>query len=293
MSRIKNLIRNINYLSKHSLWDQRESDIVYITNKILDDGIYEYNLDLENYKKFNILDIWKSIDYISRTGSSFVRFCDGEINLMKGLNQPFQKYDEVLVSRLFQTLKEYNDKIAIGINRDYYVPLYDWAHNEYVRRHGYDFRNFFSEHCNYERTYIDGSFTFWNFGEHTEESEKFWHAWKEMFRDKSIAIICGEGILDSLEYDVFELCRNKEYIYGPSKNAWSKHMELVDQIKNTINKDTILVFILGMAGKAMISEMVDLGYTAWDIGHLAKSYNVYMKNIEYSPENIKNFYAPD
>ena len=44
MGRIKNLIRNINYLTKHSLWDQREEDIVYLTDKILDDGFYEYEL---------------------------------------------------------------------------------------------------------------------------------------------------------------------------------------------------------------------------------------------------------
>ena len=46
--RIKNLVRNINYLTKHSLWDQREEDIVYLTEKILNDGIYEYGIsDIE------------------------------------------------------------------------------------------------------------------------------------------------------------------------------------------------------------------------------------------------------
>lgn len=275
------------------MWDQRESDIVYITNKILDDGIYEYNLDLENYKKFNILDVWASIEYISKTGKSFVRFGDGEINLMKGLDQPFQKYDVELADQLFNILKDINDDIVVGINRNYFVSLYDWDHGEYIRRHAYEFRRFLGEHCSYERTYIDGAFTFWNFGEHSEKSECFWDKWKEMFRNKSIAIICGEGILDSLEYDVFELCESRKYIYGPKKHAWSKKMELIEQIKDQVDKNTILVFILGMAGKAMIPETVELGYTAWDIGHLAKSYNVYKNNIKYTPENIKRFYAPD
>ena len=44
MGKIKNLLRNLNYLSKNSLWDQREKDIVYLTNKILDDVQYEYDL---------------------------------------------------------------------------------------------------------------------------------------------------------------------------------------------------------------------------------------------------------
>lgn len=48
-----------------------------------------------------------------------------------------------------------------------------------------------------------------------------------------------------------------------------------------------------MAGKAMIPEVADLGYVAWDVGHLAKSYNAFMTNMQVTPENIANFYAPD
>ena len=43
----------------------------------------------------------------------------------------------------------------------------------------------------------------------------------------------------------------------------------------------------------MIPEVTDMGYCAWDIGHLAKSYNAYMNNMQPTKENIKNFYAPD
>lgn len=293
MGRLKNILRNINYLSKHSLWDQREEDIVYLTNKILDDGIYEYSLDLKEYKKYIILDKWESIDYISKTGLSFVRFNDGEINLMKGIDQPFQKYDRILVNIMFKMLRETNDKILVGINRDYFSSLYYLEHNGYIRRHAYDFRQFLHEYCNFDRTYIDASCTFWIFGEHSEESEKFWDTWKEMFRDKSITIVCGEGILDKLQYDVFELCKEKKFIYGPKKNAWSEHNRIITDITSKVDKDTLIVFILGMAGKAMIYEVTELGYTAWDIGHLAKGYDTYMKNTEYSPENISRFFAPD
>lgn len=293
MGRLKNILRNINYLSKHSLWDQREEDIVYLTNKILDDGIYEYSLDLKEYKKYIILDKWESIDYISKTGLSFVRFNDGEINLMKGIDQPFQKYDRTLVNIMFKMLEESNEKIIVGINRDDFSSLYSLEHNGYIRRHAYDFRQFLREYCDFDRTYIDASCTFWIFGEHSKESEKFWYTWKEMFRDKTITIVCGEGILDKLEYDVFELCKEKKFIYGPKKNAWSEHNRIISDITSKVDKDTLIVFILGMAGKAMIYEVAELGYTAWDIGHLAKSYDAYMKNIEYSSENISKFYAPD
>lgn len=100
VGRIRNLLRNINYLSKHSLWEQREEDIVYLSNKILDDGIYEYGLQLQDYNYLNVLKQRESIELIIQSGKSFVRFNDGEINLMKGKDQPFQKYDKELVKIL-------------------------------------------------------------------------------------------------------------------------------------------------------------------------------------------------
>lgn len=293
LDRIKNLVRNINYLTKHSLWEQREEDIVFLTNKILDDGVYEYGLDLTGYEKLNILDLWDSIEYIAKTNKSFVRFGDGEINLMKGISQPFQEYDKELVDRLYLLLMRPDPNIVVGINNDYFVPLYNDQNNSYNRRHSYDFRKFLYKNCNRDTTYIDGSFTFWTFGEHSAKSEKFWNTWKEMFRNKKIAIICGKGILDELEYDVFELCKECQYIYGPRKHAWSQHTELIKEIVSTVEKDKILIFILGMAGKAMIPEVCNLGYTAWDIGHLAKGYNIYMKDEPYSEESVKMFFSPD
>ena len=48
-------MRNINYLTKHSLWDQREEDIVYLANKILDDVQYEYKFFNAGTKKPHIV----------------------------------------------------------------------------------------------------------------------------------------------------------------------------------------------------------------------------------------------
>lgn len=283
----------MNYLSKYSLWNQREKDIVYLTNKILDDGIYEYGIKPKGYRFLNILDTWESIEYIVKTNKSFIRFGDGEINLMRGINQPFQMYDKELVDRLYRILYNSNSAIAVGINDGYYVPLYSVENNIYNRRYSYDYRCFFKKYCNPKAVYLNGSFTFWNFGEHSESSEKFWRLWKEMFRGKKIAIICGKDILDKLQYDVFEYCLERQYIYGPSRHAWNEHEKIISSIAKEVNKDTFLLFILGMSGKAMIPEVTELGYVAWDIGHLAKSYDAYMKNIEYTEENVANFFAPD
>lgn len=293
MSRIKNFIRNINYLTKHSLWDQREEDIVYLTNKILDDGIYEYGLNLQQYNDLRVLNQEESIERIVNSNKSFVRFCDGEINLMNGIDQPFQQYNEELVDRLYRILRTPREDLLVGLNQHYFGPGYMYSNFDYNRRHAYEFRKFFKKYCDENATYIDGQCTFYEFGNNGYKTIEFWKKWKEAFRGKDIVIVCGEGILDKLEYDVFDYANSKKYIYGPSRHAWNKHEEIINKIKNETTTDQLLVFILGMAGKAMIPEVTDMGYHAWDIGHLAKSYNAYMTNMNPTEENIRDFFAPD
>ena len=292
MGRIKNFIRNVNYLTKHSLWDQREEDIVYLSNKILDDGIYEYNLDIPEYKKIKIRDKKESLERIIETGKSFVRFGDGEVRLMMGLDQPFQRYEKELVDRLMDVLANPRDNLLVALNRDYYVPGYRFSRNTFMRRNAYGFRMFFQSHCNLDTEYIDAACTFYSWGDRSKEAYDFWAAWKNSFKGRDIVIVCGDHILDKLEYDVFEKARSKKFIYGPRINAWDEHDRLIEEIKK-VDIEATIVFILGMAGKAMIPEISEMGYIAWDVGHLAKSYNAFMTSMPITEENISKFYAPD
>lgn len=293
LKRLKNLIRNVNYLSKHSLWDDNEELIVYLTNKILDDVSYEYNLDSPRTKKLSILNTDETLDLIEKSNKSFVRTGDGEIKAMMGENHAFQKYEKEVTDRLINLLEQPRDNVLVGVNRNYFISLNQMDDNWYYRRNSYDFRNFYIKHCNKENQYIDA--TCISGRQYSDDMKKRQHydRWKKLFKGKDLVIICGEGILDAFEYDVFELANSKDYVYGPKTNAWDKHDEIINKITDNVSKDKILVFILGQAGKAMIPELTDMGYICWDVGHLAKYYNAYMTNMEWNKENTAKFYAPD
>lgn len=295
MGKIKTLVRNINYLMKYSLWDQREEDIVYLTNKILDDGIYEYGLDLPAYRKLKILEKNDSIDVILQSNKSFVRMGDGEIRIMQGIDQPFQQYEPVIADTLVELLKNQRADILVGINRGYYIPHFHAKREDYNRRFAYDFREYLDEYCNFDSTYIDGTCTFNDTLGYSDDeiTHMFWNKWKKAFKGKKLIIICGERIVEEMVYNIFEEAESIKYIYGPRKNAWDKHDEIIKKIEKE-SKENLLIFILGMAGKAMIPEVTDMGYTAWDIGHLAKGYNAYMTGMDgHDAENVANFFAPD
>ena len=293
IKRIKNFVRNINYLTKHSLWDQREEDIVYLTNKILDDSVYEFGQVPKNYKQLTILSPEDTFELIKNHPKSFVRTGDGEVKLMKGMDQPFQKYEKEIADRLTDMLEHPREDLYVGINRNYFISLLEKGNPEFYRRWAYEYRTFYREHCAADGTYIDSTFTSLN-GETSREKQEIWYEkWKDLFAGRDIVVVCGEGILDKLEHDIFERAKSKRLIQGPRISAWDKHDELIHEITATVRKDQVLVFILGMAGKAMIPELTDMGYLCWDVGHLAKYYNAYMTNMEWTQENTAKFYAPD
>lgn len=290
MNYLINLIKNIKFLCEHNLRQQREDDIVYLTNKILNDGIIEYGLQLPGYNNEHVLNKFDSIRKVLQSAKSFVRLGDGEIGIMQGVDQPFQKYDPEIQTVLLDLLKGKYPNILVGLNNNYYTPGY-LLNSPYDRRHDYDFRTFFNKYSDKNMTYIDGACTFYfPQNERSKRHEEFWNLWVEAFRDKNIVIICGDGILDKLHYDVFKNAASKEFIYGPRRHAWDCHHEIIEKINKNVSKDKLLIFILGMAGKAMIPELSKEGYLCWDIGHLAKSYDVYMSNTTFDP--VK-FYAPD
>lgn len=294
MSRLKNLLRNINYLTKHSLWDDKEAMIVYMTNKILDDGIYEYNLVFPGRKELQILNKEDSLSLLKNHPKSFVRTGDGEVKLMMGMDQPFQRYEHEIAERLVKLLESPREDLYVGINRDYFIPLIPQNNPEYNRRNAYDFRTFYLKHCNPLITYIDSNFTAYPLREgNLPEFKKIFDQWRALFREKDIVVVAGEGILAKLEFDVFDLANSKKVIDGPRRHAWDARNEIIARIQSEVSKEQIIVFILGMAGKAMIPELTDLGYVCWDVGHLAKYYNAYMTEMPGTAENIANFYAPD
>ena len=115
---------------------------------------------------------------------------------------------------------------------------------------------------------------------------------RRLFEQKKLTIIAGEGILDKLTYDVFDLAKEKEYLYGPATDAFSAYDEILEKARR-IDKDRLICVILGPASKVLIRDLTQEGYTAWDIGHLAKDYDSYRKRLGRTKEEIASFYAPD
>ena len=297
---LRNFIRNINYLFKNSLYDVRERDISFLTDKILEDCSYEYDLKLPYFKSINVLSKEESLKLFMSNPKSFVRVGDGEINLIKGISQPFQEYDEELAHILRLMLNQKTrDNIYICINHAYFSPQFkyeDYRYRQYIRRYGYEYRHFLLDECNLENKYLDAGMTGYPLADMQKKHDDaafFFNQWKKILKDRDLVIVTGKGIWDNYSYDIFEEANSKRFIYGLPRHAWREHKKIMDEIIQVARKDDIIVFALGMAGKAMIYELTEMGYEAWDLGHLNKYYNAFKSGFVYSEKNRAEFYKPD
>ncbi len=295
--RWNNFLNNIHFLFDHSLHDLEEERDAYLTDKIIEDCIYEMDEDRELIQRLDILNASESLDLVIRNSKSFVRTGDGEIKLMLGYSEPFQEYDARLADRLRHILADPNEGLYVGLNRRYFtscMDIRDYEERKYYRRNANRFRHFYLDVCNHERTYVDANFTMYPLSLlRTEGAKKHFQKIQTLFSGKDLVLVSGEGVFEKLQYNVFEQANSMQIIHGPSRHAFREFDTLLGQIEREVSKEQTVVIILGMAGKAMVPELAEKGFMAWDVGHMAKAYDAFRRQIVFTPEFQREFVAPD
>lgn len=290
---INNILRNVKYLIDNSL-ENKEKEIIWETIKRVEE-VYEYNIKKEA-SKIIILNENDTLDLLIKSPKSFCRFGDGEINLIEGKSIPFQQYDKNLADKMLKILKNDIPNLYVGLGYKYYHFDLSSIENEFINRflviEGYHFRKFMNEVCCTTRVYIDTGFNQRYINSPNENLDRWFDKIKMLFQGKKLVVFIGEGIISNVQYDVFERAIDVKYILGPSQNAYSQY----DNLYNTAlryDKSYILCFVLGPVSKILVNDLTEIGYLAWDLGHLVKDYDYYKRNIKQSNVNIISYYRPD
>ncbi len=299
----KRVVSNLKYLiytdleKKDAEHRRIHEDLLYrAKDEALEDFILEES-ELRNYAvSLDVLDGPQTLEKLAREPKSFTRFGDGEIQIIEGHDQPFQKYDPVLARKMADILKSDRTDLYVGLNHAYFESPWNYTerNRRFYRIHSTHFRRFFTNICSANRQYLDAAC----FGAYFRYSDEFdfeghYARIRNLFRDKDIVIICGDGIMDKLEYDVFDLAASKQFIYGPRINAFDEYDRILAEVREKVKPDQLICLILGMTATAMAADLTDMGYVAWDIGHIAKDYNAYMTREAKTQENMDRFWAPD
>ena len=287
---------NFYYLSEIDL-RSHEFETIY---KIKDHLLEECALELDEYKKnivnLVVLDSEQTLRTLENNPKSFTRLGDGEIYIMEGKDQPFQKYDPLLAQKMKALLATKRDDVYVGLNQAYYQSPLNFAerNRKFYRVNATGYRRFFAEHCDKTATYLDASCfgAYFRFGDDFDYEAHYLRI-KNLFKNKKVAILSGQGVFEKLEYNVFDKATDQIIVHGPRINAFSEYDDILKKIEATVPKDYLICLILGQTATALVPDLTDLGYMAWDVGHIAKDYNSYKTKELKTKENIDKFWAPD
>ena len=285
---LKTLWKNLKILSKYNL-----EDIEYNLEKKIYDNI-PYENDVYKDDMLLILDYWETINLLTNQPKSFCRFGDGEIDIIDGKSIPFQEYDDKLADILGRILKENNNDLYVGINYNYFhstTKLNEFNRRFYIKNSN-KLRDRFLKYCNRDRTYIAAGFNQLYTTHDDFDFDSFYRMVKLLFKDRDLVIFAGESVFKDIQYDVFEMARSKKIFFEKSKNAFDDYDIILKKCLYE-DCDKTLLFILGPCSKALVYELTKQGRIAWDIGHLAKDYDWYMKKRKKNTQSITEFYQQD
>lgn len=291
MSKLMNFLRNLKFLFTHNIHDEMRENM-YQTLLRADDLI-KYEHKLGNQDIF-IYDSKQTLDLLLSNPKSFIRLGDGEINLINGISISFQKYDERLANYLKLILESSDDNFYIGLNYNYFnstenLCLYN---KKFYYVDSYPIKHYIIEHCNKNNKFISAAFNQMYILETNDELTEYYEKIKMLFYKKDIVLFCGKGIIEKCEYNIFEYSSSFILEEGPNCDSFSCFDDLLLRAKK-YDKNKLMCFILGPTSKALIYELSQIGYLCYDLGHLSKDYDFFMKKTEKTSDKIKGFYDPD
>ena len=248
-------------------------------------GVYE--------SKLHILSTEETLHALEEENFSFLRFGDGEIAIAEGQGIPFQEANQKLAERLKELLSVKEEGLKIGIPYYYMHPVNTL--NSFVQNFTYSLgkqRKYLLKNCNKANTYIDTCLTqvYQTYVDY--DFETYYARMQKLLQGKDVTVICGEGVLDKLQYNALDVCKSVDYIDGSSMNAYSEYDKLLEHAKK-IDKSRLVLVILGPTAKVMVYDLYKEGYTAWDMGHYLKDYDAYKKQRPRTEAEITQFYKPD
>lgn len=240
---------------------------------------YAHRLYVEpQHKKPKVLSIEETIDTILREECSVIRFGDGEIALIDGIDLAFQKRNDNLVKELETIIQTDKKGLLICVpgmwgNLGIFMP---YAYH-FIMHHMYRHKHIWDALLSTEKTYGDTNVTRHYLGYKDKGRadiifKKIFSIWE----NKDVVLIEGEKSRLGVGNDMFANTRSMKRILCPPENAYAK----IDAIKKevlTVPKDTLILLSLGPAAKVLAYDLFLQGYRVVDIGHIDMEYEMFLR----------------
>lgn len=216
-------------------------------------------------------------------GDSICRYGDGEVDLILGRSQGFQKQDKKLAKRLKNIIK-FNGKhpkliVAIPDVFDSVEQFTDSAQLHWKIRLDKERYKWYLL-LNRSKSYGNSQITRFYFDWKDKTNSRIWiEKLKSIWKDKDILIVEGKKSRLGVGNDLFNNTNSIKRIICPSENAFSKYNDILAEILN-YDKERIVLIALGPTATVLAYDLFIQGYQAVDIGHIDIEYEWYITNAK-------------
>lgn len=237
--------------------------------------LYEKGI-LHNRIKVHTID--ETIDELFNTNKSMVRFGDGEIVMIKGVDLMLQKASPEIGEGLSKILAYPYDDLIVTIP-GIFDTLSDHRKEsrQFWRDHLLFCRKTYEKYCNPHRIYYT---TFvsrcYYYAKDRSNCDRWFAKIRKIWENKDVVIVEGTKTHNGVGNDLFDLAASVERIICPPSNAYGALPEILDACMG-YGRDRMFLLSVGVAAKFLAVELFQKGYRVLDIGNLDMEYEWYVR----------------
>lgn len=245
--------------------------------------LYYFNIYLWPYRRHpKVLSVYDTIDLIIKNKLSVIRFGDGEISLMDGLNLGFQKYNKYLVEKLEWIIRANEEGLLITVPNIWgkMDNLEDYAYRFGVH-HAYRCGHLWNSLLSLEQIYGDTGMT--RFYLAYKDKSDCGNTFKKLFsiwEGKDVVLVEGEKSRLGVGNDMLDNVKSLKRILCPPDNAFDKYEEIKAWVLK-FDKNKLILVSLGPTAKVLAYDLFLLGYRVIDIGHIDMEYEMFLRGERF------------
>ena len=243
--------------------------------------LYEKGI-LHNSIKVHTID--ETIDELLQTEKSMVRFGDGEIVMIKGVDLMLQKASPEIGEGLARILRYEQDELMVTIP-GIFDTLSDHrkASRQFWRDHLLFCRKTYEKYCNPDRIY---GTTFVSRCYYYPSDRSRCAGWfakiKKIWENRDVVIVEGTKTHNGIGTDLLNSAASIERIICPPKDAYGA-LPQIEEACEQYGTDRLFLLSVGVAAKFLAEDLFQKGYRVLDIGNLDLEYEWF---IRQTPDKI-------
>ena len=249
-------------------------------NNIIFKGIRIYNDD-------------DTLNEIINKNKSISRYGDGEFKFIFGRTIGFQKYNKEMSQRLLDILNSKEKNLLIGINAPYKLKNLDRFNQHAKEYYTAWFNRFKFKLAKILKNKVYYSSTITRFYMDLKSKKgvpNYIKKLKKIWEQRDIVIIEGEKSRLGIGNNLFNNTKSIQRIICPVTNAFNHYSEIINIVKNNVNKNKLILIALGPTATILAFDLYKIGYHAIDVGHVDIEYEWFLRNAKRKI-SIKNKYV--